>query len=491
MRMRTVVVLVVMVLVLAGVTAWALKPPTAAASGPTFDDALARITPDALQFIEVVQGDGSALTRIEADPVTRQWLMRSGQDSPWPVVASRPRALTGLLSEVGKAGAKVSNEPASATYRVVRLAWLDGTTRTTREILVDSTALGGRTSVHRRDEHGKWWTTHADTGFAALFTRASLNAWAETHALVDVGQTASAIRLECADGRITLERQGARWTIIDPKLGNADAEAVTSLLQQLAEFTRVTNATVRQSGDASPVFVATVTCEIAGGVRLEQVFSVPRDGVAPDTVDAKALARVDQAENATVWGPAIARIDRAKFDAISADPAKFVARIATQVPRADIAIIRVTRDSAAMDTSRQLMPLTAADAEGARSATLSTTGAGWRITPVTSTGPGEPASRGVAATPEQETWIAQLRDVLTSTRAASVSMARHTQAKGELVLTLASPSGAPLDAVAVGVSSEKGAPRLVVRRGNVYLMYDAPQGAGLVEWLERLLPPEG
>ncbi len=489
MRMRTVAVLVSIVLVLAAVTAWALMPRKVMAAGPSFDAALARLTPESLQFIEVVQGDGSPLTRIEQDPATRQWLIRSGQESPWPVVASRPRALAGLLAEVAKSGGKASSEPASATYRVVRVAWLDGTARATRELLVDSSALGGRTSVHRRDEQGAWTSAHADSAFASLFTRASLNAWADTHALVDVGQTASKIRLECADGRVELARLGARWTIVSPKLGNADAQAVTALLQQLGDFARVTSASPRSASDANSVFVAAVTCELPGGASLEQVISVPRDGVAPDTVEGQAYARTDRGDGARVWAAPAVRIDRAKFDAISADPAKYVARIATEVPRADIAIIRVARDSSAMDASRQLTPLTAADAAGARSVTLSTSGAAWRITPMTSTGAGEPAARGVAATPEQEKWIGQLRDLLTSTRAASVSMARDTQAKGELVLTLASPSGAPLDAIAVGVSSEKGAPRVVVRRGNVYLMYDT--GAALVEWLERQLPPEG
>ena len=112
-------------------------------------------------------------------------------------------------------------------------------------------------------------------------------------------------------------------------------------------------------------------------------------------------------------------------------------------------------------------------------------------TRTSSTGPTEPASRGVAATPEQEKWIAQLRDLLTSTRAESVSMKPNKDLRGDLVLTLASPSGAPLDLIAIGTTREHGAPRVVIRRFGVFLTYNAPEGAALVEWIERQLPPGG
>lgn len=494
MRMRTVAVLVVIVLVLAGVTAWALMPRSAAVQGPSFDAVLAKLTPEALQAIEVIQPDGKAAT-IEFEPGTRQWILRDTDLSRWPVVASRPRALAGLLAEVGKGSCEKASEPSGSGTRTVKLAFDKADASATHEIRIDATALAGRTRVYTKDQNGQWWSAAADAQFAALFTPESLRAWTDTHALIDLGQTASEIRLECADGRIKLERQGARWTITEPKLGNADAQAVTVLLQQLGEFTRVPGV-AQSTKNTQLVFSASVMCALPGqsdAAQIVQTLRVSHDGQTPDVVEGQAMAMGQFAQSATLWGPEGVRIDRAKFDAISADPAKYIARIATEVTRADIGIIRITRDSGAMNATKQLAPLTAADAASARSVTLSTNGATWRVTPMTSTGAGEPASRGVAATPEQEKWIAQVRDLLTSTRATSVSIGgsagRANQAKGELVLTLASPGGAPLDVVAVGVSSEKGAPRVVVRRGNVYLMYDT--GAGLVEWLERQLPPEG
>lgn len=490
MRMRTVAVLVIIVLVLAGVTAWALMPQRAAAQGPAFDVVLANLAPEALRAINVIHPDGKA-TRIEFDAGTRQWLLHAPDDARWPVVASRPRALAGLLAELGKGSREKASEPASA--RVVRVEFI--APRAPHEIRVETTALAGRTRVYTKDDAGQWWSAAADAQFAALFTPESLRAWADAHALVDLGQTASQIRLECADGRITLARQGARWTISSPSLGNADAQAVTALLQQLGEFARSPRAAADQRQDNPSVFFTEVTCDLpsaTGVTPIAQTIRVLRDGVAPDAVEGEGFATIGE-NDARAWGPAVVRIDRAKFDAISADPARYVSRIATEVARADIAIIRVTRELEAMDATTRLSPLTATDAAGARAVTISTSGAAWRITPVTSTGAGEPASRGVAATPEQEKWIGQLRDLLTSTRAASVSMGNTGggEAKGELVLTLASPGGAPLDVVAVGVSSERGAPRVVIRRGGVYLMYDVPHGAGLVEWLERQIPPEG
>lgn len=492
MRMRTVAVLVVIVVILAGVTAWALMPRSAAVQGPGFDAVLARVTPEALQAIEVIQPDGKAIT-IAFEATSRQWIVQDTDRSRWPVVASRPRALAGLLAEVGKGSCEKTSEPSGT--RTVKLAFDKADASATHEIRVDATALAGRTRVYTKDQNGQWWSAAADAQFAALFSPESLRAWADTHALIDLGQTASEIRLECADGRIKLERQGARWTITEPKLGNADAQAVTVLLQQLGEFTRVPGV-AQSTKHTQLVFSASVTCALPGqsdAAQIVQTLRVSHDGLTPDVVEGDAMAMGQFAQSATLWGPEGVRIDRAKFDAISADPAKYIARIATEVPRADIGIIRVTRNSAAMDASKQLAPVTAADAASARSVTLSTNGATWRVTPMTSTGTGEPASRGVTATPEQEKWIAQVRDLLTSTRATSVSMGgsvgRANQAMVELVLTLASPGGAPLDVVAVGVSSEKGAPRVVIRRGNVYLMYDT--GAGLVEWLERQLPPEG
>jgi hypothetical protein len=490
MRMRTVAVLVIIVLVLAGVTAWALMPRASGpGAGPGFDQVLATLSPETLRAIEVTQPDAK-VTRIEFDAGSRQWLLHAPDDARWPVVASRPRALAGLLAELGKGSREKTSEPASA--RVVRVEF--NTPQAAHEIRVDTTALAGRTRVYTKDDAGQWWSAAADAQFAAIFTPESLRAWVESRALVDLGQTASQIRLECADGRITLARQGARWTISSPSLGNADAQAVTALLQQLGEFTRSPRAAANQRQDNPSVFFTEVTCDLpsaTGSTPIVQTIRVLRDGVAPDAVEGEGFATLGESERA--WGPAVVRIDRAKFDAISADPAKYVSRIATEVARADIAIIRVTRESGAMDATTRLSPLAATDAASARAVTISTSGAAWRITPVTSSGAGEPASRGVAATPEQEKWIGQLRDLLTSTRATSVSMgsAGGGEAKGELVLTLASPGGAPLDVVAVGVSSAKGAPRVVIRRGGVYLMYEVPQGAGLVEWLERQIPPEG
>ena len=501
MRMRTVAVLVVMVLILAGVTAWALMPRSRGAEqGPRFDQVLARLTPETLRAIEVTQPDGKVL-KIEFDSTSGQWILQDPDSSRWPVVASRPRALAGLLAEVGKGSREKASEPSGTRTIVLRyeggLASAPGsatameTPGVSHEIRVDATALAGRTRVYTRDEQGQWWSAQADAQFASLFTPESLRAWADTHAMVDLGQTASAIRLECADGRITLERKGSRWMITDPKLGNADTQAVTELLQQLGEFTRVPGIEPSESG-SQLVFSATVSSEDPGrpvGSRVDQTLWVSRGGLTPDVVEGEAFATFASADSATLWGPSVIRLDRAKFDAISADPARYIARIATEVTRADIGMIRVMRVANAMDARTQLAPLTAADAATTRSVTIATNGATWRITPVTSLGTGEPAARGVAATPEQEKWIAQLRDLLTTTRAASVSMNSDSQAKGELVLTLASPGGAPLDVVAVGVSSEKGSPRIVVRRGYVCLMYDT--GAGLVEWLERQLPPEG
>lgn len=514
--MRTVAVLVVIVLLLAGVTGWALMPRGAApAQGPRFDAILAALTPQVLRTIEVTQPDGKVIL-IELDPTSRQWILKDADLRRWPVVASRPRALAGLLAEVGKGSREKASEPSGTRTIVLRyesdIARVAGpsagvpTPSVSHEIRVDATALAGRTRVYTKDEQGQWWSAQADAQFASLFTPESLRAWADTRALVDLGQTASAIRLECADGRITLERKGSRWMITDPKLGNADAQAVTGLLQQLGEFTRVPGIEPSASG-SQLVFSATVSSEDPGrpvGSRVDQTLWVSRGAVTPDVVEGEAFAMFAYADSTTLWGPSVIRIDRAKFDAISADPARYIARVATEVPRADIGMIRVTRVANAMDPRTHLAPLTPADAASTRSVTIATNGATWRITPVASTGAGEPASRGVAATPEQERWIAQLRDVLSTTRAVSVSMGGSSRAEGELVLTLASPGGAPLDVVAVGIAgavgavggvggvggaSEKGPPRVIVRRGNVYLVYDI--SAGLIEWLERQLPPEG
>lgn len=497
MRIRTVAVLVVFVLLLAGVTAWALMPRAGGpARGAAFDAALATLNPDSLRAIEITQPTGKSI-RIELDQRTRQWLTRVTPAAAWPVVSSRPRALAGLLADVAKAPREKSSEPVGT--RTVTVTHDSNGTPTTHTIRVDATALAGRTRVYTMDATGQWWSTAADAQFASLFTPESLNAWADTHALVDLGQMASRVRLECADGRIELIRQGTRWSITEPKLGLADPQAVTALLQQLAEFTRTHPASpsTAPNGEASrSVFFASVECELAdsaGSRILAQTIRVRSDAISPDAVEAEAsaFAETRPGETAMVWGPAIARLDRAKFDAFSADPAVYVARIASQVSRADIAIIRVTRELAALDAATVLTPLTAAAAPSTRALTISTNGAAWRITPPTSTGPTEPASRGEPATPEQEKWIAQLRDLLTSTRAESVSMKPNKDLRGDLVLTLASPSGAPLDVVAIATTREHGAPRVVIRRAGVYLTYNAPEGAALVEWLERQLPPEG
>ena len=510
MPMRTAVVLVSIVILLAGLTAWLLKPAQLLATGPVFDAELATLSSDTITRIEVLDHTGTRIAMAKNDFESRQWILYIPRTSAWPAVASRPRGLAGILADLARKPAQPSTGPIAESFRTIMIERSD-TPETRLAFAIDISPVGGITRLYKRAADGSYTAIHADANVANLFSLESMTAWRNLKAFVEYDVKPSTILLECSDGRIELTRVGTRWSITLPPLGPADPEAVAALERQLANFVLDERPGVgvtrgAEMTKANAVFFARITTELPDPNvprLISQQLRILSDGVNDVSVVGEAITFFSDPATSP-WGPLDATLTRPYYESITANPTAYASKLATHLARADIGMLRVTRADHALTSATPLTPVTNEVAAKVRTLSFTTTASGWRITqPGTFAAAGQATETGNVASPEQAKWIGQLRDLLTSTRAERVRFEAPKDLKGEIVLTLASPGGAPLDVVAIGVCAREileGEPKqagvsstqLVVRRASgAYLIYTAAEGAELIDWLERAFPPEG
>jgi hypothetical protein len=382
MHGRTALIAVVLLLVMAAISAVLLRPAAAPSRELQAPAWLVDLVPSSVRRLEVAV-PGRAAIVVEPSEIDGVWvMMQSGQDlaaSPgWPVASSQVRGIIRLIADFAKAPATDARPPEGSTR--VRLAMKDGPWR---EIFVGTSELAGRVPVAisnesgadgaqsgngARDRDGDVQGLMVDAGLARLLRHEGMLAWRETLVFPSSVEPSTRISLMVTDAvgvsgpvmRLEASKVQGRWALTAPFAARAEPQAPAGVLLLAAR------AAPRSFIEPAPPDRDTGLDQPTLVLRLEQ----PVNMLVNDTVRRRVLtqtlergwasgegasfARVtatlkdlESREESVVWGPMVMSVGDEHFTGLSVDPSNWVARVATVMPPADVRRIEIVRGTTA------------------------------------------------------------------------------------------------------------------------------------------------
>jgi len=330
MSIRTVLIWVVVVLVLAGATAVALRKPQAKA--PT-TMALLADPPSSVSAVRVKAGDWSAQFTRNAD---NTWSVKLPGGATW---FGDRKTLDAFVRVLGQTSGDVLAGSWQSGKSVAELSV--GARKRTIEF--DDRLLGGAALARVTD--GGETVLRVPANVPGLVGEAALRTWVAREAFPLGVADASELRIAQAEFAVKLKRTGKRWAILEPAPMPADQDEVEKLVTTLGKLAFTS---VREQSDVP-----------SGGLRIEAVSETR--GVEGENVTRRvttqellvgpaespgASSRIGSAavhEGTEAAGPRVGGVLQATLiEGVQADPAAYVSKVASTIAKADIRRIAAT-----------------------------------------------------------------------------------------------------------------------------------------------------
>jgi len=419
-----------------------------------------------VERLEIGSAGGPAITISLSDRVPGIWVMRwkdaGGVERTWPAVASRVRGALRLLGDLRIDPGAAGLAGADGDVRVVLRA-ADGAER---ELRLGAGAVAGQTRV-RASDGSQDRVALADASLAQVFQAAGVEAWREPSLFGTEIADASRLVVGAPGSEIVLSRVGRSWGMQKPRVEPADEPVITAVLNALASAGAkgFPPRSTAESGAAlelstTRVVVESIRREARGGeMRRWSVVQGITVGGAADVGGTALFASLsagveDPATGAStpLWGPVEVTVDRDALNAVPADPAAYVARVASRLAGPDVVAISVERGPPA------------AGGGSSHRATWKREAGGWRPT------------GDVAVGAEMDAKLDAILALLTRERAARVVLESKSAYEVRSLLVLETLAG-PEERIEAGVFTDDararvgGVPALVLHRDGVWRVY--------------------
>lgn len=498
-------------------------PGQASGQNANTTPAPASLNPLSATTLTIEPADAQGPLTFTLEPLVDRWTLTQGSSTTLAQTPAVRGALTLLRDALAQPPLATKPQADSPTRLTLRTGTLS------RTLLVDTQALGGRTTL--LDDASS--TAHAGSAdLASLFTRRSLLAWADPSAMPEFTPATSSIAIsQVGVPTLSLARSGPnqRWAMLSPVPAPIEQSALDQLLGvlralQIQSPQPLTPALGEQHALSQGRNVATITLLsrlVAGSGTVELNQSLLIGAPADASARSRWVASTAAAPSALNLSPLAGTLDVQAILDFAKAPEALVARAVLRAAPGDIASISLAFDAGAF---RELA-VVAPHEPATRAVRLLRAGPEHRAAlgedrPPQSTQPiawvlPAPAAdaRVLAATSDQATLATALTQLLTDGSPSSMRLLTSSTTLDEVfdfapvapvgstrqaaqaiaTFTLRDLGDAALETGCLAMTTS-GPPRVLVRVGRVLRVWDASPAspaANIHTLLAREVVPEG
>ncbi len=466
MSRTTIIIALLLAALLGGAAIFALRPKTpSGTTGPL----LAGFDISGVNRLEIGRGAGPSTSIELHDRAAGVWVMHwvdaGGVARTWPASASRVRAALRLLAELMSDPAAGSGPSDPKATRVT----ISTSGAAQRVLLLGEGAVAGRTRVTLEGSSPPA-AALAESALLQVFQSEGIEAWREPSIFGTEVSDASRLTIGSGSREIVLARVGKSWGMQAPLVAPADEPTVTTVLNALASsavrsfLARATpECDQALAGPASKIVVESTHRGGAGDADRWTVVQSVTIGGAADVGGSSLFARLEAMievpstrTSAVIWGPALVTVDREAVNAIPADPAAFVSRVALRTPLAGVGALAFSIRTENQDTTW----------------TATRTPGGWKA--------GEdPASTRTSAV------LDAVLKLVTQERAGAVRLDEPEGLRVAARVDIISPDRAKVEECTLLVPTSQSAKHsLTVGSGGAWRTYSGQGVTAITEWLE-------
>ncbi len=188
-----------------------------------------------------------------------------------------------------------------------------------------------------------------DSNLASLFLNNAPALWLDAHALALLPEKTDVITIQTDNQTLSLRQRGSRWQLDQPIQAAAEPVMVERLKLVLSHLLSDTiQLKANHSLDLEPALESSMKIQITANAPAftkaqgNAVWTLTiGQATSLSAASVHAVSIVTDAERSTILGPAHLTIERAALSAIELNPASYIAKKTSRLPRADVAWVEL------------------------------------------------------------------------------------------------------------------------------------------------------